>query len=72
MAPEIINCVKNGQYSNKSDVWALGITAIELADGKDPFTLMNPMRIMFQVKIIFPLFIRVDIRNNFTGIKANL
>lgn len=51
MAPEIVassKSEKNG-YDNRSDVWALGITAIELADGKPPFADMHPTRTMFQI-----------------------
>ncbi|KAL1381098.1 hypothetical protein pipiens_013709 [Culex pipiens pipiens] len=51
MAPEIITSGKNDNevYDNRSDVWALGITAIELGDGKPPFHEMHPTRIMFQI-----------------------
>ena len=49
MAPEIISAKKTGSYDNRSDVWALGITAIEIADGKDPFSDMHPTRAMFQI-----------------------
>ncbi|KAI8041867.1 hypothetical protein M5D96_003162 [Drosophila gunungcola] len=33
----------------RADVWALGITTIELADGKPPFADMHPTRAMFQI-----------------------
>lgn len=36
-------------YGNRSDVWAYGITAIELGDGKAPFIDMHPTRAMFQI-----------------------
>jgi myosin III len=49
MAPEIVSCIKTGPYENRADVWALGITAIEIADGKAPFADMNPTRAMFQI-----------------------
>lgn len=49
MAPEVISCTKTGPYENRADVWALGITAIELADAKDPFADMHPTRAMFQI-----------------------
>lgn len=52
MAPEIVasaKCDKNSAYENRADVWALGITAIELADGKPPFADMHPTRAMFQI-----------------------
>lgn len=52
MAPEVVACSKNDKkigYENRADVWALGITAIELADGKPPFADMHPTRAMFQI-----------------------
>lgn len=52
MAPEVITAVSSKSdevYNNRSDVWALGITAIELADCKPPFADMHPTRIIFQV-----------------------
>ncbi|CRK93540.1 CLUMA_CG007073, isoform A [Clunio marinus] len=52
MAPEVVASSKrdkNSVYENRADVWALGITAIELADGKPPFGDMNPTRTMFQI-----------------------
>lgn len=53
MAPEMfINTAvkqKKEMYGNRIDVWALGITAIELGDCKAPFADMHPTRTMFQI-----------------------
>lgn len=52
MAPELIGSDGNdmdGGYDSRVDVWAVGITAIELADGKTPFQDMHPMRVLFQI-----------------------
>nr|CAD7585776.1 unnamed protein product [Timema genevievae] len=53
MAPEVINCSQkegdSGAYDNRVDVWAIGITAIELGDGKPPFQDMHPTRALFQI-----------------------
>eukprot|EP01133_Synstelium_polycarpum_P010587 gene10587-12319_t len=48
MAPEVI-LKKN--YDFKADVWSLGITIIEMADGLPPHMDMNPMRAMKMVPI---------------------
>lgn len=53
MAPEVVACSKGERnsigYESRAEVWALGITAIELADGKPPFADMHPTRAMFQI-----------------------
>lgn len=38
-----------GNYGSRADVWALGITAIEMGDGAAPFLDMHPTRTMFQI-----------------------
>ncbi|XP_026756966.2 neither inactivation nor afterpotential protein C [Galleria mellonella] len=48
MAPEVVTCDDEG-YGNRADVWALGITTIEMADGKGPFQEMHPTRALFQI-----------------------
>uniref|UniRef100_A0A336JYY3 non-specific serine/threonine protein kinase n=1 Tax=Culicoides sonorensis TaxID=179676 RepID=A0A336JYY3_CULSO len=49
MAPEMFSSSNGEPYTNKCDVWALGITAIELADGKPPYAGSHPTRIMFNI-----------------------
>lgn len=50
MAPEMFASQKNAElYGNRVDVWALGISAIELGDGFAPFADMHPTRAMFQI-----------------------
>eukprot|EP01080_Neovahlkampfia_damariscottae_P002831 gene2831-4238_t len=46
MAPEVI---QENKYNGKADVWSLGITAIELAEGKVPLSGIHPLRAMFQI-----------------------
>nr|XP_045621607.1 neither inactivation nor afterpotential protein C-like isoform X2 [Procambarus clarkii] len=51
MAPEVIECEQktDQDYDNRCDVWSLGITAIELADGDPPYADIHPVRAIFQV-----------------------
>jgi serine/threonine-protein kinase 24/25/MST4 len=43
MSPDVIT---QHDYDGKADIWSLGITCIELAQGKPPHTNVNPMAVL--------------------------
>ncbi|GLH16633.1 Myosin-VIIa [Gryllus bimaculatus] len=56
MAPEVIACEQqlDSSYDARCDVWSVGITAIELAEGDPPLSDLHPMRALFQIPRIPP------------------
>ncbi|KAJ6642541.1 Traf2 and NCK-interacting protein kinase [Pseudolycoriella hygida] len=51
MAPEVIACDENAEatYDNRSDLWSLGITALEMAESQPPLCDLHPMRALFLI-----------------------
>jgi serine/threonine kinase 4 len=47
MSPEVLS---DSIYNEKTDIWALGITAIELAEGEPPFSHQHPFRAIYSIQ----------------------
>ncbi|KAI0983749.1 hypothetical protein GJ496_004055 [Pomphorhynchus laevis] len=47
MAPEVAAVERKGGYDQQCDIWAVGITSIELAELQPPLYDLHPMRALF-------------------------
>jgi serine/threonine kinase 4 len=48
MSPEVLT---KSEYNKKTDIWSLGITAIEMAEGDPPYSNMNYIKAMLYIPI---------------------
>ncbi|GBG26788.1 Protein kinase, putative [Hondaea fermentalgiana] len=46
MAPEVM---LEDRYNSKCDIWSLGITIIEMAQGRPPHSQIHPLRVVFVI-----------------------
>jgi len=47
--PSLPSLSKESSYDGKADVWSMGITAIEMAEGMPPHFNVHPMRAIFLI-----------------------
>merc|ERR1712130_365920 len=64
MAPEV---VQDSKYDSKADIWSLGITAIEMACGKPPYSNEPPLKVLLKVPTAAPPTLPDDVESDFSS-----
>uniref|UniRef100_A0A669E5U1 Mitogen-activated protein kinase kinase kinase kinase n=1 Tax=Oreochromis niloticus TaxID=8128 RepID=A0A669E5U1_ORENI len=65
MAPEVAAVERKGGYNQLCDIWAVGITAIELAELQPPMFDLHPMRALFLMTKNTVMLLHIFWTNNF-------
>eukprot|EP00732_Lithocolla_globosa_P002036 Lithocolla_globosa_v1_NODE_1198_length_2794_cov_4.698430.p1 type:complete len:795 gc:universal NODE_1198_length_2794_cov_4.698430:2612-228(-) len=60
MAPELIRCDndRHATYNYKCDLWAMGITAVEMAELDPPWFEYHPLRVLYMIQNSNPPFFK--------------
>jgi len=63
MAPEVMT---QNRYDGKADIWSLGITCIEMAKGKPPYSHLHPLRVISMIPHNPPPRLKGEFSQSFT------